>query len=216
MKDYGLDVSKQLSSTLGINQETALEMIPVVAPMILGGLKRQMEQHGGQNKNARADRANHILKKYGNASVLKRIDKEFQSRSREERPDPRLGGLLGESGVQAADMISKQFKVDKGTAMKIIVMLAPIILGALSNKRDKRGLGSRGIAALIDHDGDDQILDDVAGLLFQRLSGSRSDSRGGGDILGSLLGEIMQPRCPKCGRSVDSSMKFCPGCGSRV
>ena len=214
LKDYGPEVSSQLSSSLGIDRDTALQMIPVVAPMILGGLKRQMEQHGGQDKKARADRANHILNKYGSASVLDNIGGEFYTRSREKNPDPRLGGLLGDSGVQAADVISSKFKLDKGTAMKLIIMLAPIILGALSNKRDKGRIGSRGIASLIDQDGDDSILDDVAGLLLQRLVSS-SDTREGGGLLG-LLDEMMQPRCPKCGRTIEKGMKFCPECGSRL
>lgn len=213
LKDYGPEVSNQLSSSLGIDRDTALQMIPVVAPMILGGLKRQMDQHGGSDKKSRADRANHILNKYGSSSVLDNIGGEFYTRAREKNPDPRLGGLLGDSGVQAADIISSKFKLDRGTAMKLIIMLAPIILGALSNKRDKGGVGSRGIASLIDQDGDDSILDDVAGLLFQRLTGS-SDTRGGG--LMGLLGDMMQPRCPKCGRTIEKGNKFCPECGSRL
>jgi hypothetical protein len=214
LKDYGPEVSQQLSSTLGIKQDVALKMIPLVAPMILGGLKRQMKQHGGTSNPAGADRANHILNKYGSASVLDHIGEEFQHRAQEEKPDPRLGGLLGDSGAQAADMISDRFNVDKGTAMNLIVMLAPIILGALTNKRDRGGAGSRGIASLIDQDGDDQVLDDVAGFLIGRLTGSGSKKKGG--ILGSLLGQVMQPRCPKCGRSVESGTKFCPECGSRL
>lgn len=219
LKDYGLEVGDQLSDTLGIDKDVALKMIPVVAPMILGGLKRQMNQHGGTNKKARADRVNHILNKYGSSTVLDHVGEEFHARARVKSPDPRLGGLLGDSGVQAADMVSKQFNLDKGTAMKIIIMLAPIILGALSKKRDKGGIGQRGIAALIDQDGDDSILDDVAGLLFQQLmdSGSRSGSRSQeGGILGSLLGQIMQPRCPRCGNPVESGEKFCSQCGKRL
>lgn len=216
LKQYGGDVSKQLSSTLGIKQETALEMIPVVAPMILGGLKRQMEQHGGSDEQARAERVNHILNKYGRASVLDHVGQEFQAKAGIRKPDPRLGGLLGDSGVQAADAMSSRFNIDKGTAMKIIVMLAPLILGALSQKRDTGGVGQKGIAALIDQDGDDQILDDVAGMLFQRLMGSDSRSRKDTGVLGSLLGQIMQPRCPQCGSSVEKGMKFCPECGRRL
>jgi hypothetical protein len=111
-------------------------------------------------------------------------------------------------------MISDRFNLDKSTAMSLIVMLAPIILGALTNKRDRGGAGSRGIASLIDQDGDDQVLDDVAGFLIGRLTGS--DSKKNGGILGSLLGQVMQPRCPKCGRSVEPGTKYCPECGSRL
>jgi hypothetical protein len=214
LKDYGRDVSKQASSNLGIKQDVILQMIPVVAPMILAGLKKQMAQHGGSDQKARSDRVNHILNKYGKASVLSDMDKELAMRAKEKKPDPRLGGLLGESGVQAADMMSNRFNIDKGMAMKLIVMLAPMILGALTNKRDKGGVGTRGIASLIDQDGDDQIIDDVAGMLFKSLDSSRSSS--GGGILGSLLSEVMQPRCQKCGSEIESKMKYCPECGSRL
>jgi len=43
----GPEVSKNLSATLGIDKNTAMQILPQVAPMILGGLKRQMEQRGG-------------------------------------------------------------------------------------------------------------------------------------------------------------------------
>ncbi|MBU7009857.1 MAG: DUF937 domain-containing protein [Theionarchaea archaeon] len=218
LKDYGPEVSKQLSSTLGIEQDTALQMIPAIAPLILGGLKRQMEEHGGADKNAHAARVNHILNKYGSETVLDHIDEEFHTQAREKRPDPRLGGLLGDSGVQATDMISKQFGLDKGTAMKVIVMLAPMILGALTRKRERGSVGSRGIAVLIDQDGDDSILGDVAGFLLQGMMGSGSDSssRSKKGLFGDLLSGLMQPRCPKCGNPVEHGMKFCPECGSRL
>jgi hypothetical protein len=211
LKDYGMDVSKQVSSNLGVKEDMALKMIPIVAPMILGGLKRQMNQHGGSDKQARADRVNHILNKYGSQDVLTHIDKEVQTRARAKNVDPRLGGLLGESGVQASNEMSNKFGIDKGTAMKIIVTMAPIILGALSKKR---GVGSRGIADLIDNDGDDNVLNDVTGMLFQGLAGQNTQSTG--NVMGDLLSQMMQPRCRKCNQTVSSKMKYCPECGSRV
>ncbi|WP_455279232.1 DUF937 domain-containing protein [[Eubacterium] cellulosolvens] len=211
LKDYGMDVSKKLSSNLGVKEDVALKMIPIVAPMILGGLKRQMNQHGGTDEQARADRVNHILNKYGSPDVLTHIDKEFQTRAQEKDPDPRLGGLLGESGLQASNEMSNKFGIDKGTAMKIIVMMAPIILGALSKKR---GVGSRGIADLVDHDGDDNVLNDVTGMLFQGLTGQ--ETRSTGNVMGDLLSQMMQPRCSKCGQTIGSRMKYCPECGNRV
>lgn len=180
MKSLNPEVSKQLSNNMGIRQEDAMQMIPAVAPLILGGLKRQMEQRGG------ADRVDHILNKYGSADVLGRIGDEIGIKAREENPDPRLGGLLGESGVKASDTISKQFNLDPSIAMKIIPALAPIILGALSNKRDKAGLGATGIASLIDQDGDGDVLDDVAGFLLKGLSSSGSSQSSG--LLGVLGG----------------------------
>ncbi len=176
MGSLGGDITSQLSNAVGIDQGTAAKLIPAVAPMILAGLKKQKDERGG------TERVDHILNKYGSPSVLDNLGELFSSKAKEENADPRLGGLLGDAGVQASNLISKQFNVDSSTATKIIPMLAPVILGFLTKKRDQDVVGSNGIAALLDQDGDGSILDDVAGFL---LGGSS-----GGDMLGGLLGGL--------------------------
>jgi hypothetical protein len=185
MSSLGPEVSNQLSANLGIEENAVQQMLPQVAPMILGGLKRQKDNYGGE---ARVD---HILNKYGSADVLDNIGDFFSSQVQDQGADPRLGGLLGESGVEATNMLSKQFNLDGNTAMKIIPMLAPIILGFLTKKRDQEGTGSSGIAALLDQDGDGSILDDIAGFLMQ---GSTGRPRAGGGLLGGLLGSLLGRR----------------------
>jgi len=182
MREYGPEVTRGVTSNLGINKRQAKEMLPEVLPLILGGLKRQMETRGG------ADRVNHILNKYGKDDVLDRIEDELNVRSQESTPDPRLGGLLGESGIQAAGLMGNKFNLDSGVIQKLIPMLAPIILGALTRKRDRGGVGNDGIASLIDRDGDGQILDDVAGFILGSGGGQRRGSNPLGSLLGSLLG----------------------------
>lgn len=186
MQNYGPEVSKQLSGQLGIKKNVAADLIPQVAPLIISGLKKQMETRGG------ADRVNHILNKHGSDSVLDNIGDLFASGAREDKPDPGLGGLLGDSGLQAADMLGSRFNLDANTAKKVIPMLAPVILGALTRKRDKEGVGASGIASLIDQDGDGKVLDDVAGFLMGALSGSDSKKKGGsplGNLLSGFLGK---------------------------
>jgi hypothetical protein len=185
MKSYGPEVSKQLAGQLGIKNNVAQQIIPQVVPMILGGLKRQMEQQGG------APRVDHILNKYGSANVLENIAGLFSQKAKDANPDPKLGGLLGDSGVQATELLSNKFGLNLSTAMKIIPMLTPLILGALTKKRDAGGVGSSGIAALLDQDGDGSILDDVAGMLFKGVMGGGSGSTGAGNILGGLLGGLL-------------------------
>jgi len=157
-------------------------MLPQVAPLILGGLKKQKDEQGG------SDRVDHILNKYGSASVLDNLGDLFSSKAQDQNPDPNLGGLLGNSGGEAANLISKQFNLDGGTAMKLIPMLAPVILGFLTKQRDEGGLGSSGISSLLDQDGDGSVLDDVAGFLMQGIGGSSKKS--GGNLLGGLLGGL--------------------------
>jgi len=160
ISNLGGDVSSKMGSNLGVDSNIIEKIIPAVAPMILGGLKKQSETHGGQ------DRVDHILNKYGDQNVLGNLDDLFSKKSSDPNPDPTLGGLLGNSGSQATDLISKTFNLDGNTSAKLITMLAPVILGFITNKRDTQGEGSTGIAALLDRDGDGSVLDDVGGLLL--------------------------------------------------
>lgn len=180
----GPEVSKQLSSTLGIDRNVAGQILPQIAPLILGGLKRQMQNQGG------APRVDHILNKYGDANVLDDIGSLFGTQAQRPNADPRLGGLLGDSGVQAANLLSQNFNLDSNTAMKVIPMLAPIVLGFLSRKRDAGGAGSTGLASLLDQDGDGDVLDDVAGFFMRGLSGGGGGQSGAG-MLGDLLGSVL-------------------------
>lgn len=179
MQSLGPEVSRQLSANLGIDENTASRIIPQVAPLILGGLKRQKDEQGGE---ARVD---HILNKYGKADALANIGGLFSSLSG-SNADPRLGGLLGDSGVQASNLLSKEFNLDGNTASRIIPMLAPVVLGYLTQKRDS-GSGSSGIAALLDQDGDGSVLDDVAGFLMGGKQSSNAGQMASG-LLGSLFG----------------------------
>ena len=174
MKTMGPQVSSQLAGALGIKKQQASQIIPSVLPLIMGGMKRQMQTQGG------AERANHILNKYGSPSVLDNIGDLFAAKAAEQTADPRLGGLLGDAGVSAASTLAGKFKLDSGTIMKVIVMLAPIVLGYLSRKRDQGGMGAGGIGSLIDQNGDGSVLDDVAGFLLQ--------GGGAGGFLGRLTG----------------------------
>ena len=183
MAQYGGDVSRQLGASLGLKSSDAAQLIPQVIPMIMGGLKRQMETRGG------AARLDHILNKYGREDVLDDIGTALSAKARDTDPDPQLGGLLGPSGLQASQMIGQKFGLSTDKAMSLIPRLAPLILGFLSKQKNAAGgAGLGGLAALIDRDGDGNILDDIAGFLGPALGGGASS--GGGGLLGSLLGGL--------------------------
>lgn len=185
MTQFGPDVSRQLSANLGLDQQAATQLIPQIIPMIMGGLKRQMETRGG------AERLDHILDKYGREDVLGDIAGTMSAKAAQADPDPNLGGLLGESGgLQASQLIGQKFGLSLDKAKSLIPMLVPLILGALSRQKNQfGGPGLGGLAALIDRDGDGDILDDIAGFLGPALGGG-SSSGGGGGLLGGLLGSL--------------------------
>lgn len=188
LSSLGPEISKQMSSNLNIDASQVQDLIPAIAPMILGGLKRQAENHGGQ------DRVDHILNKYGDPSVLGNLGELFNQKKNDSSVDASLGGLLGDSGFQASNMLADKFNLDSNTANRIIPMLAPVILGFLTQKRDQGGAGSNGISSLLDQDGDGSILDDVAGFLLSgALGGGQQQQRNSnpmGGLLGGLLGSL--------------------------
>jgi hypothetical protein len=178
----GSEVSQKMSNKTNIDQGTISQLLPVIAPMILGGLKKQKDERGGQ------DRVDHILNKYGDPSVLGNLDGLFQQKLDDNTTDPNLGGLLGNAGSDATNLISKSLSgVDSGMVAKLIPMLAPVILGFLTKKRDS-GTGSSGLAGLLDQDGDGSVLDDVAGLPLGGLGGKTKSSNPLSGLLGGLLG----------------------------
>ncbi|HHU99265.1 MAG TPA: DUF937 domain-containing protein [Bacteroidales bacterium] len=182
LESYGPEVTKQMSSNFNVDQATVQKLIPQLAPLILAGLKKQKDTRGGD------ERVDHILNKYGDSSVLNNIKDLVSSKARAKDVDPNLGGLLGDAGgVQAAQALAKKMNIDPSTIMKMIPALAPLLLGALTKKRDTGGKGISGVGALLDADGDGSILDDVAGFLLKSGSSTRS---GSGGLLGSIIGGI--------------------------
>ncbi|MES2765459.1 MAG: DUF937 domain-containing protein [Bacteroidota bacterium] len=183
-------ITNQLSSKFGIDQNVASQLLPAIAPLILGGLKRQADNNGGQQ------RVEHILDKYGSESVLNDVNGTIQQQSLNANPDPDLGGLLGGSGTQAAQALSGKFGLDMGTAMKLIPILAPFILGALSKHRNSPAAqggqtAQGGLMDFLDQNGDGSVLDDVMGFLGggSRTGGNQQQQSGGG--LGGMIGNIL-------------------------
>lgn len=186
LKSYGPEVTQQMSNNFNVDQGTVQKLIPQLAPLILAGLKRQKDTRGGD------ERVDHILIKYGDASVLNNIKDLVSTKAHAQDVDPNLGGLLGDAGgLQAAQALAKRMNIDPSTIMKMIPALAPLVLGALSRKRDSGGQGISGVGALLDADGDGSILDDVAGFL---LKGGGATQKKGGGLLGSLLGGLSRRR----------------------
>ena len=195
----GRQVPDQLTQ-LGLSRDQASEALSKIGPMILAGLKRQSESSGGE------ERVNHIVQKYGRESALDDLGGFVKQKSEESHFDPRLGGLLGDAGPQAADALDQKLGLSAGMGMKLIPILAPIILGALKKRANSGGSsrdgGSGGgglLGSILDRDGDGNILDDVAGMVLGGALGSggaqQSQGRGGlGGLLMKLLGMFFNKR----------------------
>ena len=166
-RSVGSDVEGALGSELSLTPEQAAAAMDAVGPLVRGGLKRQVEQQGGE------ERLRHIMDKYSDASVVDDPRAYLGEAAQSGSGDPALGGLLGESGAEAAGMLDQRLGLSAGMGAKLIPMLAPLIRGLRAKKRSAAsgagsGGGDDGLSALtkiLDRDGDGKILDDVGGLL---------------------------------------------------
>jgi len=173
----------KIGNTLGIDPNIITQAIPVIAPMILGGLKKQSENNGGQ------ERVDHILNKYGDPNILDNVEGHVDQIAKTDNFDTNLGGLIGNSGSQVTEVLTKKFNLDSGTAAKIIPMVAPLIMGYLTRSRDNNPQGSKGFASFLDQNGDGSVVDDVIGFFSGNKTGNNQGSGGGlMDMLGGLLG----------------------------
>ena len=181
MKTYGPEVTQQMAANTGLDQGTVQQLIPKLVPLIISGLKKQKDERGG------VERVDHILNKYGDPSVLNNIKDLISAKTQDATADANLGGLLGASGgVQAAQALGKSLNIDASKIIRMIPALAPIILGALSKKKNTAG-GIGGIGSLLDADGDGSIIDDVAGFVLRGGGGQATRNKG---VLGSILGGL--------------------------
>jgi len=180
--NLGGGAADKIGNSLGIDPKIIMAAIPIIAPMILGGLKNQSANNGGQ------DRVDHILNKYGDPNVLDNVDGHIDETVKKDNFDSNLGGLIGNSGSQVTDVLTNKFNLDAGTASKIIPMIAPLIMGYLSKSKSENPEGSTGFASFLDQNGDGSVVDDVVGF----FSGKDKNAPGAGgglmDILGGLLG----------------------------
>lgn len=178
MKSIGGDAAQQLTNLLKIDAAKAGQILPKVTSLILAGLQQQRSQPGGE------ERVNNILNKYGSPDALKNIAETMKQRAGDLKVDSSLGGLLGDSGKQAAGALSKELGIEAAKADRIIPMLAPLVLGALSKARDEGGAGLKFIMGLLDKEGHADLLGNL-GSLF-------GGGKGAGGILGKALGSLLK------------------------
>ncbi|MDV7188388.1 DUF937 domain-containing protein [Lutibacter sp. TH_r2] len=116
-----------------------------------------------------------------------------------------LGHVFGGKEQNVANAVSKSSGIDLASAMNILKVAGPLVMGALgketrqSNVTDQNGIGNllsgmlggasneqqSLVSKLLDADGDGSMIDDVAGML---LGGNKSKS-GLGGLLGGLFGK---------------------------
>ena len=117
-----------------------------------------------------------------------------------------LGHVFGGKEQNVAQAVSKSSGIDLGSAMNILKVAGPLVMGALGKETRKQGVSDQNgigdllggmlggasndqqsmITKLLDADGDGSVIDDIAGML---LGGGKKKKGGLGGLLGGLFGK---------------------------
>ena len=190
-RDHGRTVEDQLSNQYGLSREDAARVLPQVAPVILGGLKRRAEQQG-QNPKVLEDDLLRILRGGDSHSP----SSSPSSPSAPQTIDPSV--IFGSKRGQAEQVIAGRMGLSPELTAKVLPMLIPVVLGALSKAGNSAsqshastpsgnsgspGGSLGGLSAILDQNGDGSIMDDLA-----RMSGGAKSGGCLSALLGGLLG----------------------------
>ncbi len=202
------DIGKQLingtSKQLGQGEKQTTSALSAALPLILGAMKNNASNSNG---------ASGLLKALGNNNHSGGIMDNLGSILGGSGIDQNvlddgagiLGHIFGGKEENVASAVSKSSGMDLGSAMNILKVAAPLIMGYLGKETRKKNVSTQSgigdmlggllggnsnqtqnlVTSLLDADGDGSVIDDVAGML---LGGGKS--KGGlGSLLGGLFGK---------------------------
>lgn len=180
-----------LGSRLGLDPTTTQKAITAAVPLLTGGLAKNAAQPQGAAALHQAVSRDH------DGSILDNLG-GFLSQGNTGLGGAILGHIFGNRQGGAADGLARTTGIDSGTAGQLLMMLAPLILGALGKVTRQENLDTGGLTDVLNRSntqaqaqapsGLDSIL---GGLLDQDKDGSVMDdiARMGGGMLGDLFGK---------------------------
>ena len=192
------------SNQLGMEEGKAQSALSTALPLILGAMKNNASTPEGAsgllNALGNSKHSGGILDNLGSVLGGSGVDEDVLSDG---------AGILSHvfSGKEAnvAQAVSKSSGIDLSSAMNILKVAGPLVMGALGKETRQQGVADQNgignllggmlggesssqqslVNQLLDADGDGSVIDDVAGML---LGGSSQKKSGLGGMLGGLFG----------------------------
>jgi hypothetical protein len=193
------------SQQLGQDKKQTASALSTALPLILGAMKNNASTPDGAAGllSALGNRRHSggILDSLGNILGGGGIDQDVLSDGAGI-----LGHVFGGREQNVAQAVSKSSGMDLSSAMNILKVAGPLVMGVLGKETRQKKVADQGglgdllggmlggggqqeqslVNRLLDADGDGSIIDDVAGML---LSGGGKKSSGLGGLLGGLFGK---------------------------
>ncbi len=169
MQAQGGGLMRQLAGAVGVDERSLQSVIGEVVPALSRGIQRNVSTESGFSSLANA------LAKGDHQRYLERPEQLRQSAAQLEG-NAILGHIFGSKDVSrnVAGAAARETGVDAGIIKKLLPLLAPVVMGALSSRASSAGMLSRGgsssssslgaIASFLDFDKDGSAIDDVLNI----------------------------------------------------
>ena len=179
----------QLSQQLGTDPDTTRQAVPAALTALLGGLSHNTSQPEGAQQLASALERDH------DGSILDDLAGSLGSSSLNQQGAGILGHIFGGRRGAVESQVGQRAGLNQAQVARLLMLLAPIVLGALGRAKRQRGLDSGGLSdilsnerrtieqaqpqnrgllnVLLDRDGDGQVMDDLTSLAGDFMRGKR-------------------------------------------
>ena len=179
----------QISQELGVDSNTTRQAVPAALTALLGGLSHNASQPAGAQQLLGA------LSKDHDGSILDNLTGALGNPQLGQQGAGILGHIFGGRRPAVETQVGHATGLNAANAGRLLILLAPFVLGALGRMQRQKGLDQGGLTdvlgqerqkaeqahpqhggllnSILDRDGDGQILDDLAGMAGGLLGGGR-------------------------------------------
>ncbi len=169
LTSQGGGVVQQLAGVLGVDERSVQRVIGQVVPALSRGIQRNAATESGFSSLSNA------LAKGDHQRYLERPE-QLREPAAQLEGNAILGHIFGSKDVSrnVAGAAARETGVDAGIIKKLLPLLAPIVMGALSSRASSTGMLSAGdsgsgsslgaIASFLDFDKDGSAIDDVLNI----------------------------------------------------
>ena len=185
LSQFDSDTLDQLSNQLGMNQQTTGNAIAAAVPLLLSALSRNASKDDGRESLYNALSNDH------DGGILNDLT-GFLGDANSGPGLGILGHVFGASQNGVVNALSRATGMDASSMERLLVTLAPIVMGFLGRTRQQQAMGPSGLAGLLggeteyaqqaapslmgavsrflNQNGNGSVVDELAGILSGMLS----------------------------------------------
>lgn len=180
MQQLSGDGVKQISQQIGADEGTTNQAIGTALPVLISALAKNSSQQSGAENLHRALQNDH------DGSILDDLSGYLGGGNASASGAAILGHVLGSRQDNVTNALSQQTGLDKGSIFKLLITLAPMLMGALGKTQAQGGFDPGSLSgylngqkqqmqasspdmmgmltSLLDQDKDGSIIDDLGNI----------------------------------------------------